>query len=493
MKWNKEIIGILASLILLAILVSNWSYNVYKNEISTLQSEANLIFFNSLEAAKDRMFLRKTITARHQPGTDSVHPDSSKFELRVKMEPEWHSEFPGEVIKKELHAFSINTDSISGLEMVEQLTHVIFDDLGDLENVQVRLQDDKGEVFVQADTFIIVDFDTTHRYLEQIFLDKIDTARLSKLDAHVFEVTPEVTDHPKAMFTTNPGKLGDVFFGRKTYAAAIDNFGPLAVRRMIPEIIFGLFIFGLIASALIMFYRNLQTQRRLVKIKDEFVGNITHELKTPISVVNVAIEALQGFGADKDPEKTKRYLDVSKKELNRLSGLVDKVLHLTVHPEEDAPTQNIDIAELTAGVVDAMQIRIIDTPISIQLDVSEEPLIMNANVSQIKSVIYNLLDNAVKYSDAGTIKISITSGNQKNVQIQITDQGFGIPKAYHNDIFDQFFRVPSNNTHDVKGYGLGLHNVKSIVEQYEGTISLKSEEGIGSQFTIEWPIVHEQH
>lgn len=517
MKWNKEIIAIITSLLLLAALVVNWGYNVYQNKITALQAESNIIFFEALETAKERMFLRKAFRPRLVSTTSNARTvwgeggDYFLLDSTLQFENDHtqdgsadnynHSKFPNNLIQKELASWADHNDSLAVHVDTKDALKVIFekafvgleDSLSDgikISNLSIKMTDDGGEVHMNSDTIIIVDFDTTQTYLEKVFLAKMDTAALSQLKIKVYDAEDLDAQEVKASFITNRGKLGDVFFGRKTYAATVQNFAPIALKKMIPEMLFGLFLYGLIAAAFFVIYKSLLAQRKLVKVKDEFVGNITHELKTPISVVNVAIEAIQNFDADKDPEKTNRYLDISKKELSRLSGLVDKVLHLAVNPSDDAPTELVDITELTSQVVDAMRVRLNELPITLQLDAIDDTLLLDANISQVKSVIYNLIDNAIKYSDKGNVLVSIHKKNRRFMEIKVADQGIGISKAFQDKIFDQFFRVPSDNVHNVKGYGLGLHNVKQIVERYNGSITLKSEEGIGTVFTIKWPITN---
>jgi len=509
MKWNKEIIAIISSLLLLAALIINWGYNVYQNKITALQAESNIIFFEALEAAKESMYARKAmtprlITTKNNKVTwdhNTNHFEIDSLVVHNRFDDHSHNSFPENLIHNELKAFSTSEDSLQKAMNTEESLSLLFEkvfvaanDTPTVKNnhssLQVKITDEGGEIYMNSDTIFIVDFDTTQTYLEKVFLQKMDTASLSKLKIKVYDTEDLKAQEVKASFTTNPGKLGDVFFGRKTYAATVQNFAPIALKKMIPEMIFGIFLYGLIATAFIIIYRSLSAQRKLVRIKDEFVGNITHELKTPISVVNVAIEAIQNFDADKDPEKTKRYLEISKVELKRLSGLVDKVLHLAVNPSENAPKEQVDISGLTSQVVDAMRVRLNNSPLTIQLNAPEETLLLDANISQIKSVIYNLIDNAIKYSDKGNIIVNISKVNRKYVEIKVIDQGIGIPKSFQDKIFDQFFRVPSDNIHNVKGYGLGLHNVKQIVEQYNGRINLKSEAGVGTVFTIKWPITN---
>lgn len=222
-------------------------------------------------------------------------------------------------------------------------------------------------------------------------------------------------------------------------------------------------------------------------MKNDLVSNISHELKTPISVVNVALEALQDFDAASDPEKTQRYIEISQKEMLRLSSLVDKVMDQSVNPDHEAPRTKVALASVGKEVIDSMSIRLNDRPLRIDYTHEGEPMVL-AHVPDVKSVLYNLIDNAIKYSSEGVVKVHVKSCDNEAV-ITVKDQGIGIDPMYQDEVFDNFFRVPTDNIHNVKGYGLGLYHVKQIVEKYGGKIGMKSIPGEGSTFTIKWPLV----
>ncbi len=232
-------------------------------------------------------------------------------------------------------------------------------------------------------------------------------------------------------------------------------------------------------------------QKKLSDIKNDFINNMTHELKTPIATVSAAVEAMQHFGALNDPKKTQTYLTISQNELRRLSDLVEKVLNMAVEEQKEMVLQPdwIDPAGLVQELVQRHQLKA-PKPVTFQVDI--EPEMIKADPMHLANVINNLIDNAIKYSDDDvTIRISGVS-TPDGWQLTVADNGPGIPKGYQEAIFDRFFRVPTGNLHPVKGFGLGLYYVRQVIERHGGTIRVQSETGAsdrrGSEFFIWLPL-----
>jgi two-component system phosphate regulon sensor histidine kinase PhoR len=273
-----------------------------------------------------------------------------------------------------------------------------------------------------------------------------------------------------------------------TYRLDLEGTFPFILKRMSPSIIFSVFLVGVTFLSFMLLYRNLLRQRRLADVKNEFISNITHELKTPIATVSVAIEALRSFSASLNPEKTKEYLDISANELQRLSLLVDKVLKLSMfeNKEIELRYEPLNMQQLVDEVTSSMRLQFEKRKADVQVH-TEGDTCMQGDRLHLVSVLFNLLDNALKYSrENPSIHISL-NGNGPYLQLVVTDNGIGIDPVYHRRIFEKFFRVPHGNVHDAKGYGLGLSYVSHVVQKHGGTIDVSSEEGRGSRFTIMLP------
>jgi two-component system phosphate regulon sensor histidine kinase PhoR len=251
----------------------------------------------------------------------------------------------------------------------------------------------------------------------------------------------------------------------------------------------GLFLLGFTAMAFVVLYRNLQQQQRLAQYKNDFISNMTHELKTPISTIKVAVEALRHFDALDDPKRSREYLDISALELQRLSMLVDRVLKLSQfeNKEVEFNVTVFDLRELAAEVIAGMRLPFEKTGAVVRLIAEEGRFQVKGDRAHVGSVISNLLDNALKYSKEAPVITVQVGWEERMVVMSVTDNGIGIPAAYRDRIFDKFFRVPSGDHHNIKGYGLGLNYVHDIVHIHKGNIGVESKEGKGSTFTIKLP------
>jgi len=273
-----------------------------------------------------------------------------------------------------------------------------------------------------------------------------------------------------------------------TYKLKLGNTFPYLLKQITQPILFSILLLGITILSFVLLYRNLLRQQRLAALKNEFISNITHELKTPIATVGVAIEALKNFNAIQDQQRTKEYLDISSNELQRLSLLVDKVLKLSMFEKKEIELkyEPVDVRGVVNEVVDSLKLQLEKNHARVAVT-SEGDVTMRADRLHLLSVVFNLLDNAIKYSkEEPSIKIDL-KGTEENLILTITDNGIGISQEYKDKVFDKFFRIPHGDTHNAKGYGLGLSYVAQVVKKHNGTINVESQAGIGTKFTITLP------
>lgn len=243
-------------------------------------------------------------------------------------------------------------------------------------------------------------------------------------------------------------------------------------------------VVALFYFTLILFYR----QKHLSQIKSNFIGNMTHELKTPISTISLACEALVDPDVPKNPETTDSFVDTIQKENKRLGVLVENVLQTSLLDRGSfkIEKQLTNLNEIIQRAVSASKIQVENRGGEILLNLTEEDDTFNGDRIHLTNVIHNLLDNANKYSKDSP-KVEITTLRKKNTfVIKVKDNGIGMKKEHLNKIFDRLYRIPTGNVHDVKGFGLGLSYVKSIVTKHGGTIQAKSEQGKGTEFIIKF-------
>lgn len=270
----------------------------------------------------------------------------------------------------------------------------------------------------------------------------------------------------------------------------VDYINPTAylISKIAWQLFFSIVLVIALIGTFLALLTTIKKQNQLAKMRKAFVNNMTHELKTPVSTVMAAIESIQRFGAKDDKERMNKYLSISRQELEHLSDMIERVLQVDVAETNGVQLDKswFDLNSLTEECIENAKI-FAKKEVEIQKNISGKSFNLFADQAHIKNVISNLLDNAIKYAD-GPVKISINlKENQNNLVLSITDNGIGIPKAYQKGVFDLFFRVPSGNIHNVKGFGLGLAYVKQIVLQHRGSINLTSEEAVGSTFVIELP------
>ncbi|WP_179412707.1 sensor histidine kinase [Mucilaginibacter sp. E4BP6] len=259
----------------------------------------------------------------------------------------------------------------------------------------------------------------------------------------------------------------------------------LLIQNILPSIISFILIM-LSAGSLCYMWIIIRRQMQLDHIKNDFISNITHELRTPISILKSTHEALFKYGGIYEPEKADRYLKINTDILDKLDHNVDRILDITRYESGDklAKPNWIDINEVIMVVMERF---ILDTGATIDFFNNTDLKAFLTDSYIIDTIISNLVDNAIKYGGEH-IKVSITVESfEKGWQLNIQDNGRGIDHQYLPFIFDKFYRVPSGNLHEVKGYGLGLSYVKQLVTSLNGVISVKSKLNSGTIFTIQFP------
>jgi len=258
-------------------------------------------------------------------------------------------------------------------------------------------------------------------------------------------------------------------------------------KMAIISIIFTIIIVLTFSSAISQLFR----QRQISEIKTDFINNMTHEFKTPIATINLALDSMNNPKVGENKEMMSRYLKMIRDENKRMHAQVENVLRISKlernESDIDKDRQKLhDLIDRAIGHVDLI-VKNRSGYIKKQLDANKSSIL--ASESHFTNVIVNVLDNAIKYSP-DTPKIDIETENVKNfVILKITDHGAGMSKAVQKKIFDKFYREHTGDVHNVKGHGLGLAYVKRIVEDHHGEISVESEKGVGSSFIIKLPLI----
>ncbi len=229
-------------------------------------------------------------------------------------------------------------------------------------------------------------------------------------------------------------------------------------------------------------FRTVSRLRTIEEMKDDFVSNMTHELKTPIAIAYSANDALLNYDTTNDPDKKTKYLTIANKQLKRLGELVENILAMSMERRKTMKLrpEDIQLREFVEEIAAAQRMRG-DKDITINVNIPENTTI-EADRAHLANVLNNLIDNAIKYS-RDSVEITVTGDSH---DLSVRDNGIGIPSKSIPYLFNKFYRVPHGNRQDVRGYGIGLYYVKSILDKMGWDIEAKSTEGEGSVFTIKF-------
>ena len=233
----------------------------------------------------------------------------------------------------------------------------------------------------------------------------------------------------------------------------------------------------------------LLKQKTLDEMKSDFTHNITHELKTPIAVAYAANDALLNFNKWEDVETREKYLRVSQEQLQQLSGMVEQILSMSVERQKDfvLKLEVLNMKEIVAAAVETQKMKN-GKPLHISIAIQPDDLTLTADRTLLLQMLDNLLDNAVKYS-MSEVYINICGGITRDeiTFISVSDHGIGLTPEQQRHIFEKFYRVPNGNLHDVKGHGLGLYYVATMMKLHRGSVYVNSKPGEGSTFILHFP------
>jgi two-component system phosphate regulon sensor histidine kinase PhoR len=294
----------------------------------------------------------------------------------------------------------------------------------------------------------------------------------------------------KAQAQALPGQItSSIPFSKDNSIVAVElthTFQFLLAQNILPAVV-SLLLILLSGGSLIYMGLIISRQMQLDGLKNDFINNITHELRTPIAILKSSSESLLKFGDLTDTDKTIRHLNINLDILDKLDKNVDRILDITryEHGIKSINYELIHIDQLIQNIIERFNIR---EELTIQYFSELTNKLISTDAYIIDTVISNLVDNAIKYAELPPeINIITSSLSGNGWQIQIIDNGIGISANNTPYIFDKFYRVGSGNLHNVKGYGLGLSYVKQLVTSLNGSISVKSKLGTGSEFTIKFP------
>ncbi len=252
--------------------------------------------------------------------------------------------------------------------------------------------------------------------------------------------------------------------------ATFSNTTKEILKRSFSGILISTLLILVVISCLFYLLNIIKHQKQLAEVKNDLISNITHEFKTPIATISVALESIKDFDGINDKEKTKNYLDMSSNQLTKLNIMVEKLLETATLDSEklDLKREDVNLIDLFYALVDKYTMTINGK--TLKFDSSKTTINASIDIFHFENAISNIIDNAIKYG-GDNITIDITE-SKKGIEIDITDDGTILTKAQANRIFEKFYRVPKGNTHDIKGFGIGLYYTKKIIEKHGGSIQV---------------------
>ena len=292
--------------------------------------------------------------------------------------------------------------------------------------------------------------------------------------------------YSQVLFRNDPSsKMGIV----RIHFPDINGYIYSSVRFMIPSVVFTIVLLITFIFTIVVIFR----QKRYTEIKNDFINNMTHELKTPIASISLAAQMLNDNSVGKSPAMLSHLGGVINDESKRLRFLVEKVLQMSMFDRKKAvfKKKELDLNEMVENIANSFTLRVEHTGGKIYTEIEAIDSAIYVDEMHFQNVIFNLLDNAVKYlkQDMPLDIYMKTWNDDLHLYLSIRDTGMGIKKENLKKIFEKFYRVHTGNLHDAKGFGLGLAYVKKIIDLHKGTIHVESEFGKGTKFTITLPVI----
>lgn len=364
-------------------------------------------------------------------------------------------------------------DSTSFIEAVEQVTDDYF-----TVNVNDTVNHRFLENILQLE-FSKYGIEAEYQYvIYDCFADSIIWKGYSNLnsDENLLTVNRSL---PADVLPRDSHKVGVYFPGKRQYIFS----------QMRIFVISGIGLFIIISFFVYILYVILK-QKKLSEIKTDFINNMTHEFKTPISTISLSADTLLKPGIEEKPERIARYAKIIKDEGLRLRNHVDKILEIAVLDAESPNFKNelVDMHAIIAKEAEIIRVKIEERKGAFHTELNATETQIKGDSDHLGNIIFNLLGNAIKYTEGKPEIVIKTENKDKNIIISVTDNGIGIPKKYKKFIFKKFYRVSTGNVHNVKGFGLGLYYVNKIVKSHKGSIRVESEPGKGSTFLLSFPL-----
>jgi len=484
----------ISSVLVMLVLQVLWLHAVYVDYKNSLRQETSLLFSNTVTEMIDSLVWKglTPLGLPFVPNLDSLELPRRRRMVMKQVGPQNEIREILDTIKIQISrdsTFGFRADSASS-RMIRIISSEVNFEADSIKRILRPIIQGTDSLPGQRFEFNFSRELIDKKNLTEVFNEKLIDQGY-ELEAHIYQVSfNEQLSFNEAKLDTVQGRMildeVNMPFGIR-YFAYFDGYKHFLWIKMIPPILFAVLVLALIIVSFIVLYSNILRQQRLNLLKNDLISNITHELKTPIATVGVVLEALENFGVDQDSQSRQEYIQIAKKELQRLTTMSESILSSAVYGKQHAYKEPLAFDQLLEEQIQSFKpiLKVKRFLFEYKKEIGDYKVY--GNQDQLTLMIFNLLDNAVKYSlNTKAIKVGLSSKGGRII-FEVQDQGLGIEEEFQQDIFEKFVRVPQQDIHDVKGYGLGLAQVYSAVKNHLGYIHLKSSLGKGSLFTIEIP------
>lgn len=464
-KWVVYFIG--ATIFTTIAVQVYWNYREYQLNKQNLISKVQKSLDNSVEAYFANLTKSGIITFTSSDRKNSkevtdtiVVSTNSRWGLRKKMDStlqniaKQKNQKPLFINSQKNHAFFTPDDVIP--KNIDSLISKVFISISrdtlDLAKLDKYLSEELKR------THIGIDYGMTYDYFQWISDDNYDKKTID----YKLENFPEKHLMVISKSTYLPH--------RSHLELRFTNETAILLKNSFISILLSLILSISIIASLIYLLKTIYKQKQLAEVKNDLINNITHEFKTPIATISTALEAMKNFNALEDKAKTEKYIAIANSQVVNLNLMVEKILETAALTNQQLALnkQPIVIAELIELVIANYKISVQDKTINFINNIGNA--VLNVDKFHLGNALGNIIDNAMKYG--GKIISVELSSIENTVEIVIKDNGNGIPKNQKEKVFEQFYRIPTGNTHDVKGFGIGLYYTKNIIEKHGGSISI---------------------
>jgi two-component system phosphate regulon sensor histidine kinase PhoR len=453
-----------------------WNYQNYLQNKQRVANEIQLSLDNAIEEYFADVTKKSTVAFVDMSGDSVLSKDRARsFLSKVKFETLFNNAKRRSLkTKKQFNFGDVKPTSIDGISIFKGRKADSIGNLNTFANKIIISISQDSIVYTKIDSLlrkqltnknIVLDYHFNHYNGDSIIFKSDENATFNRGDKKDFVKGEDVFINWKGLNS------------KSTYLKNNEQFRILfkdssfeALKRSSTGILLSLLLSLAIISCLFYLLKIINKQKELAEIKNDLISNITHEFKTPITTVSTALEAINNFNAIDDKEKTKKYLSISSLQLKKLHQMVEKLLETATLDSEKLLLQKeeVDVIKLVKNI--ASKNELYSEEKNIHFVSSQDELLISLDPFHFENAISNLLDNAIKY---GGNEIEIHINNVLDtLEITVADNGNGIEKNQQEKIFDKFYRIPKGNTHNVKGFGIGLFYTKKIVEKHDGKIQL---------------------